>query len=156
MRKIFILFILLLSFVFTGCTVQDDNLTSIKRELSALNEKVTQLEEENSKLRIELLQIKTEPKHTQSAIDEPDSINESVQTLTPTPEPTQTSTPTPAPTIKATIQPTEKKDITVYVTKTGAKYHSSGCRYLSKSKISINLSSAKNSYSACSVCNPPR
>lgn len=55
-----------------------------------------------------------------------------------------------------TPQAPEKKEITVYITKTGAKYHSSGCRYLSKSKISISLESAKRSYSPCSVCNPPR
>ena len=29
---------------------------------------------------------------------------------------------------------------TVYVTKTGSKYHNDGCRYLSQSKISIDLS----------------
>lgn len=42
---------------------------------------------------------------------------------------------------------------TVYVTETGEKYHRSGCRYLSDSKISISLSSAKSSgYTPCSVC----
>jgi DNA repair exonuclease SbcCD ATPase subunit len=44
---------------------------------------------------------------------------------------------------------------TVYITRTGSKYHSSGCRYLSRSKISISKSSAiSQGYSACSVCNP--
>ena len=50
---------------------------------------------------------------------------------------------------------TETKDIIVYVTKTGTKYHSAGCRYLSKSCIPISLSDAKNGYSPCSICNPP-
>lgn len=46
---------------------------------------------------------------------------------------------------------------TVYITKTGAKYHSAGCRYLSKSSISIDLADAlARGYVACSVCNPPR
>jgi hypothetical protein len=45
---------------------------------------------------------------------------------------------------------------TVYVTKTGKKYHSEGCSYLSKSKISMSLSDAKSSgYTACSRCSPP-
>lgn len=57
---------------------------------------------------------------------------------------------------ETTPQPTEKKEITVYITKTGSKYHSSGCRYLSKSKIPISLDAAKRLYSPCSVCNPPR
>jgi len=37
----------------------------------------------------------------------------------------------------------EKKEITVYVTNTGSKYHRAGCRYLSKSCIPISLDSAK-------------
>ena len=45
---------------------------------------------------------------------------------------------------------------TVYITNTGEKYHRSGCRYLSKSKISISLSKAKaEGYTPCSVCKPP-
>lgn len=44
---------------------------------------------------------------------------------------------------------------TVYVTKTGEKYHDDGCRYLSRSKISTTLQDAKeNGYTACSVCKP--
>lgn len=45
-------------------------------------------------------------------------------------------------------------DVTVYVTRTGSKYHRSGCRYLSKSKIPIPLSRARSAYSPCSRCNP--
>jgi len=44
---------------------------------------------------------------------------------------------------------------TVYITKTGAKYHRESCRYLSKSKIAIDLSDAiAKGYGACSVCKP--
>ena len=42
---------------------------------------------------------------------------------------------------------------TVYLTKTGEKYHRSGCRYLRQSCIPKSLSYAKqHSYEACSVC----
>lgn len=45
---------------------------------------------------------------------------------------------------------------TVYVTRTGEKYHSNGCQYLRKSKIAISLQDAVNSgYDACSRCDPP-
>lgn len=45
---------------------------------------------------------------------------------------------------------------TVYITETGTKYHLSGCRFLSESKIEISLSNAKaQGYTPCSVCNPP-
>jgi len=44
---------------------------------------------------------------------------------------------------------------TVYITKTGSKYHNDGCRYLSQSKISIDLVTAiSKGYGACSVCKP--
>ncbi len=68
---------------------------------------------------------------------------------------------TPAPTV-ATVKPTEKPEpseaieITVYITKTGSKYHEDGCRYLSKSRIPISLDKAMRSYEPCSVCNPPQ
>ena len=45
---------------------------------------------------------------------------------------------------------------TVYVTKTGTKYHADGCKFLAKSKIATSLEDAKKKYSACSVCNPPK
>lgn len=52
--------------------------------------------------------------------------------------------------------PAEKKDITVYITKTGSKYHREGCRYLTKSCIPISLEDAKaRGYTPCSVCGPP-
>ena len=54
-------------------------------------------------------------------------------------------------------QQTQTKEQTVYITKTGKKYHTATCRYLSKSKIPISLKDAKaNGYTACSVCKPPQ
>jgi hypothetical protein len=50
----------------------------------------------------------------------------------------------------------QQKEITVYVTKTGSKYHLDGCRYLSKSQIPMSLSQAKaKGYTPCSVCGAP-
>ena len=43
---------------------------------------------------------------------------------------------------------------TVYVTRTGSKYHRGSCRYLKYSKIPISLEKAKQSYEPCSVCRP--
>lgn len=45
---------------------------------------------------------------------------------------------------------------TVYITKTGKKYHQENCRYLRSSSIQISLSDALSRYyDACSVCAPP-
>jgi len=42
---------------------------------------------------------------------------------------------------------------TVYITKTGSKYHKETCRYLSNSSIAVELLKAEeNGYTACSVC----
>jgi hypothetical protein len=50
----------------------------------------------------------------------------------------------------------EPLSTTVYVTKTGKKYHVGTCQYLSKSKIAISLTEAKKLYTPCSVCKPPQ
>lgn len=45
---------------------------------------------------------------------------------------------------------------TVYITKSGTKYHKSDCRYLSQSKIAVELEEAVDrGYLPCSVCGPP-
>jgi micrococcal nuclease len=54
------------------------------------------------------------------------------------------------------VAPKVDKEITVYITKTGKKYHRAGCRYLSKSIIPISLKEAKRrGYGPCGVCKPP-
>ena len=46
---------------------------------------------------------------------------------------------------------------TVYMTKTGKKYHQQSCNYLRSSSIPIELSEAINrGLGACSVCAPPK
>ena len=43
----------------------------------------------------------------------------------------------------------------VYVTRTGKKYHASGCRSLSRSKIKTTRAKAeKDGYTPCKVCKP--
>lgn len=57
---------------------------------------------------------------------------------------------------KTNGQETTDQEITVYITRTGSKYHRGSCRYLSQSKIAITLSEAKKQgYTPCSVCKPP-
>lgn len=57
---------------------------------------------------------------------------------------------------KSKTQASDVQTQTVYITRTGAKYHREGCRYLRRSMIPIDLSDARRSYGACSVCRPPR
>ena len=56
---------------------------------------------------------------------------------------------------KCKITVKQSKSSTVYITRTGSKYHRSSCSYLRQSKISITLKNAKSSgYTACSRCKP--
>ncbi len=57
------------------------------------------------------------------------------------------------PTTLRGSQSTEK-DSTVYVTRTGSKFHRSNCRYLKYSKTPVTLSEARRRYTPCSVCVP--
>ena len=50
----------------------------------------------------------------------------------------------------------DESGVTVYVTRTGKKYHRGTCSYLRKSKILMQLQDAKISYGPCSRCKPPR
>jgi len=50
---------------------------------------------------------------------------------------------------------TEAGNDTVYITRTGTKYHSAGCRYLARSSIPIPRKDAiARGHTACSICNP--
>lgn len=62
-------------------------------------------------------------------------------------------------TLKAAIvaPPTDNQNVTVYITDTGAKYHTSTCRTLKSSKHAISLVEAKSEgYTACGICHPPQ
>lgn len=49
----------------------------------------------------------------------------------------------------------KKNEQTVYITKTGAKFHLGSCRYLRQSKISIKRGDAiAQGYDPCKVCRP--
>ena len=59
-------------------------------------------------------------------------------------------------TLPRTQQERGNAEQTVYVTRTGKKYHAAGCRYLSRSQFPMKLKNAINAgYTPCSVCNPP-
>ena len=56
---------------------------------------------------------------------------------------------------KKSTYKSQTKSSTVYITRTGSKYHSSGCSCLRRSKISISLKNAKaRGYTACKRCRP--
>jgi outer membrane biosynthesis protein TonB len=75
-------------------------------------------------------------------------IDQQTKQVQPIPEPTPDPTPAPVP------QPKLVENM-VYKTNSGKKYHSAGCRYLSKSSMAITKSEAiKEGLTPCSKCNP--
>ena len=59
-----------------------------------------------------------------------------------------------SPQVTGEKQPSQNE--TVFVTRTGRKYHRDGCRYLSKSRIPIAFADAKaRGFTPCSACDPP-
>ncbi len=66
---------------------------------------------------------------------------------------TSSQTQTQTQTVQPTAQDTQEE--TVYVTKTGSKYHRAGCKYLKDSSIPMSLKDAQVAgYTPCSACNP--
>lgn len=68
--------------------------------------------------------------------------------------------PPPAPAPPVAAEPPAKparKEVTVYTTRTGDKYHRSGCSSLRKSRNPTTLSEAQSmGYDPCGRCKPPR
>ncbi|MEA4846996.1 MAG: hypothetical protein VB106_07175, partial [Clostridiaceae bacterium] len=49
----------------------------------------------------------------------------------------------------------EPEGSTVFITRTGIRYHKGNCRYLRKSRIPINIEEAEGKgYTPCKVCKP--
>jgi hypothetical protein len=68
----------------------------------------------------------------------------------------------PAPSVvelSAQTQPAKQDPakLTVYITKTGEKYHRDGCSSLRKSKFAVSLKEAvARGFGACKNCKPPQ
>lgn len=87
-----------------------------------------------------------------------ESIDTSVISVETTAEQTQATTVETEEPEETTQKPTEteKKEVTVYITDSGEKYHKDGCSSLSKSKHPISLDEAKSrGYEPCKKCHPP-
>jgi len=79
-------------------------------------------------------------------------LRQQVKELSP---PIGATAPEPSRTTGPSSPTTSEKTVTVYVTRTGEKYHRAGCQHLSKSRIPMSLEDAKaGGYTPCSLCKP--
>ncbi|MDQ3802960.1 MAG: hypothetical protein M3416_03790 [Acidobacteriota bacterium] len=61
------------------------------------------------------------------------------------------------PTTPASEPQRDPQAVTVYITRTGERYHRGSCRHLHSSKIPVSLREAKSrGYTPCKVCRPAR
>lgn len=99
----------------------------------------------------------TEPSTTIETTPQPGGTGTTPGQTQPTAQPVQTQpVVAPAPAPAPAPQPTEAM---VVVTRTGEKYHTASCRYVTgkTDTRTIPLSQAKSEgYTPCSVCGPPQ
>jgi competence protein ComEC len=73
----------------------------------------------------------------------------------PTKVPSSTASPKASPTPKVIKPSIRHNGATVYVTKSGKKFHRENCTALSKSKIPLLFEEAsEKGYTPCGICNP--
>lgn len=150
MKKLLILFLVLLMCLAVGCSTgnNDDNSNpnSNSSPSPSTNQGMT-IDQYRRKFIAESNQSPKQPVTSdvnKSSLIDMDKIMSLVDEVQVEPSNTYATTPN-----------SQSQEVTVYVTESGSKYHRSGCQYLSKSKISMDLSSAKISYDPCSKCHPP-
>ncbi|MFX4261144.1 hypothetical protein ACOBQJ_02970 [Pelotomaculum propionicicum] len=148
---------------FTGAMLDSSNQPSNQNEPQANNSQTTTQTQQEQKTKPEQQKQQTETKETASTPEAQTNKTTTPEQTTLTPAPAETPAPAQTPaqnqteTQTQTPAQTEKKEITVYVTDTGEKYHTAGCSSLSKSKIPMSLSDAKAAgYTPCGRCNPPK
>lgn len=108
-----------------------------------------------SKSSIPITLAQTAARYTPCSVCNPPALNQSSMPAT-VPSATASAIPSTsvAPQLYSYPTVTQTQTAMVYVTRTGAKYHRAGCRYLSKSSIPMPRAQAMQRYTPCSVCNP--
>lgn len=126
-----------------------EQVSNLQNDNQTLLDKNKKLEEEKKTLESEKNTLENNNKELNQKLEEAQKI--STNTSSSNSSTTQKSpNNTSVPAVNSNSQGT-----TVYITKTGNKYHRSSCSYLKNSKISININDAKSEgYTACSRCNP--
>ena len=119
-----------------GIVVSDEN-----SQIQELNEQAAEKESEIADLQTQLNTAKASSVKNSSSSTSSEKSSSSSSTAVSSSATVQESAPSTS--------------YTVYITKTGEKYHRDGCRYLKKSQIAIDKDDAvAQGYTPCSVCNP--
>ena len=144
--------------------VNQDKIQELEREKNVLIQEKEKLETEKNELYIEKqdlenernqLQKEKEDLETQTSTleQEKTTLSDQLEQLKNKLANQKTTSNSTSSTSQTSTSTQNTNSAIVYVTETGKKYHKSGCSYLKKSKIQINLSDAKaQGYTPCSKC----
>ena len=140
---------LLLTVAILGCGTQAPNETQ-KQSAGTLAAMTTT---EAAAPTTEATATTTEPATTTTQLATTTSEATTTTAFAPTTTTILPATTTTEEMTTTTVAPVEED--TVYITKTGEKYHRAGCSYLSKSKIPISRADAiAQGYEPCKRCKP--
>lgn len=124
----------------------NSELDKLQKQINDLQNVNQTLLDSNKKLEEEKQNLESEKNELSQKLEEAQKISSSTSNSTTQESLNSTST---------LAVSSDSQGNTVYITKTGKKYHRSNCSYLKNSKISININTAKSKgYTACSKCNP--
>lgn len=119
-----------------------------------------QIEDLNKQISDKDTHIKNIEAQVQTLTQEKENLNSQISELTAENQNLKNQTTITTSSSQTTSSTSTQKSLatnsyTVYVTKTGNKYHRSGCSYLRQSKIAKDKNTAiSEGYTACSRCNP--
>lgn len=148
-----------------------DSLEDIQSRYDTLKKSYDDLQTANKTLQDKYSELENNNKTLQTAYDDLkksydelsnnyNTLKSKADTLAPNTasqtNPSTNSTSTSGVTASSGVQASSQtSSYTVYRTKTGEKYHRSGCRHLSKSQIAISIEDARAmGLTPCKVCNP--
>lgn len=138
MKKLLLLLVCL-SITLSSCTDYKSQIEELQTANSVLNTTISQLQSNISDLESDLSIANGTIVQKDKEISE---LNTKLSEYTKNKTNNQKNTAT-----------TKNKSVTVYITKTGSKYHKYGCGYLKQSCYSINLNDARSrGYTPCSRC----
>ena len=131
-------------------------LDGMKVRVAQCEAKIVELENKNSELTTQKQQLEEQLNVANSSKSE---LESQVSSLIAQNQELQDKVQTSASVASQTSTPVTQSQVTnsytVYVTKTGEKYHRESCSYLRQSKIAMDKGDAiAQGYTACSRCNP--
>lgn len=141
-------FLLIITFSNSDSHKNDSEIQDLKGQLNNLNSQVEDYKNQITTLQEEKTKLESEKKTLEQEVEQlkTSNLNKSTQNTSASASTNSTSSPD---------NTTSTNSYTVYVTNSGKKYHSAGCSYLNKSKISIDKNTAiSRGYTPCSKCNP--